>query len=86
MMGMNETLAGVTIVVLGNASPDIAGGFAAFGQMNGETSRIVFNSLLRYPGLKFAQLARHCCWPNLAAGQTLQMAKLCCWPEMTAPW
>ena len=53
MMGMNETLAGVTIVVLGNASPDIAGGFAAFGQMNGETSRIVFNSLLRYLGLKF---------------------------------
>ena len=43
---MNETLAGVTIVALGNAGPDIAGGFAAFGQMNGETSRIVFNSLL----------------------------------------
>ena len=45
-LGMNETLAGVTIVALGNAGPDIAGGFAAFGQMNGETSRIVFNSLL----------------------------------------
>jgi len=48
---MNETLAGVTIVALGNAGPDIAGGFAAFGQMNGETSRIVFNSLLRYVSL-----------------------------------
>ena len=48
MLGMNETLAGVTIVALGNAGPDIAGGFAAFGQMNGETSRIVFNSLLRF--------------------------------------
>jgi len=50
---MNETLAGVTIVALGNAGPDIAGGFAAFGQMNGETSRIVFNSLLRYQHLFF---------------------------------
>ncbi|CBY22020.1 unnamed protein product [Oikopleura dioica] len=46
ILGMNETLAGVTIVALGNAGPDIAGGFAAFGQINAETSRIVFNSLL----------------------------------------
>ena len=52
MLGMNETLAGVTIVALGNAGPDIAGGFAAFGQMNGETSRIVFNSLLRLVQLR----------------------------------
>lgn len=35
-------------MALGNAGPDIAGGFAAFGQINAETSRIVFNSLLRF--------------------------------------
>ena len=35
---MSETLAGVTIVAIGNAGPDIASSFAAFGSRSAEQS------------------------------------------------
>jgi len=45
-LGMGETLAGVTIVAIGNAGPDIASSFAAFGAMDAEQSSLVFGSFL----------------------------------------
>lgn len=45
-LGMSETLAGVTIVAIGNAGPDIASSFAAFGAMDAEQSSLVFGSFL----------------------------------------
>ena len=45
-LGMSETLAGVTIVAIGNAGPDIAASFAAFSAMDPEQSALVFGSFL----------------------------------------
>ena len=43
---MSETLAGVTIVAIGNAGPDIASSFAAFGSRSAEQSGLVYGSFL----------------------------------------
>merc|ERR1719402_835687 len=43
---MSEELAGVTIVAIGNAGPDIAASFAAFSKKDAEQSAMVFGSFL----------------------------------------